>query len=241
MNYYKSRYTGAQIDSLLDKVKEDLVEPATLTNKVEANAAAIEQEATDREKAVSDLNSALTAELDKKVSKVPGKGLSTNDYTDSDKAEVAKVKDKADQTALDGTNRNIEGINTAIEKLVSKEDINTGAFNPTSDSPAGQKSIAEAMEKQNQSLQEKISTNETAISSLETRTKNLEDSKVNVNTGTFDSTSDNPASQKSIHTALMESINNKADKADTYTKTETETAIQTAINSAILTALNTAV
>lgn len=184
MNYYKSRYTGAQIDSLLDKVKEDLVEPATLTNKAEANAAAIGKETEDREKAISDLNSALTTELNNKVSKVPGKGLSTNDYTDSDKAEVAKVKDKVDQTALDETNRNIEGINTAIEKLVPKEDINTSTFDPTSD---------------------------------------------------------NPASQKSIHTALMESINDKADKADTYTKTETETAIQTAINSAILTALNTAV
>lgn len=43
----------------------------------------------------------------------------------------------------------------------------------------------------------KTNANETAISSLESRTKNLEDSKVNVNTGEFDPTSDNPASQKS--------------------------------------------
>lgn len=42
-------------------------------------------------------------------------------------------------------------------------------------------------------------------------------------------------------TALMESINDKADKVNTYTKAETDTAIQTAINGAILTALNTAV
>lgn len=32
-----------------------------------------------------------------KVDKVDGKGLSANDYTDSDKAEVAKVKDKVDK------------------------------------------------------------------------------------------------------------------------------------------------
>lgn len=32
--------------------------------------------------------------LDSKVDKVEGKGLSTNDYTDTDKAEVAKVKNK---------------------------------------------------------------------------------------------------------------------------------------------------
>ena len=36
----------------------------------------------------------IDADLDKKVDKVTGKGLSTNDYTDTDKAEVAKIKDK---------------------------------------------------------------------------------------------------------------------------------------------------
>ena len=37
----------------------------------------------------------VEADLDnKKVDKVTGKGLSTNDYTDTDKVEVAKVKDK---------------------------------------------------------------------------------------------------------------------------------------------------
>jgi hypothetical protein len=115
MNYYKSKYTGTQIDNLLDKVEEDLVSPATLTNKVEANAAAVEQEVTDRKKAVSDLNSALTAELNNKVSKVPGKGLSTNDYTDDDKAEVTKIKDKADQITLDEKQ----------DTLVSGENIKT--------------------------------------------------------------------------------------------------------------------
>ena len=36
----------------------------------------------------------LQGEINKKVDKVTGKGLSTNDYTDTDKAEVAKIKDK---------------------------------------------------------------------------------------------------------------------------------------------------
>ena len=48
----------------------------------------------------------------------------------------------------------------------------------------------------------KTNANETAISSLESRTKNLEDTKVSVNTGEFDPTSDNPASQKSIAGAI---------------------------------------
>lgn len=34
---------------------------------------------------------AITAQLDNKVDKVAGKGLSTNDYTDADKADVAKI------------------------------------------------------------------------------------------------------------------------------------------------------
>ena len=42
----------------------------------------------------NNLVSSIETELDKKVDKVTGKGLSTNDYTDADKAEVAKVKDK---------------------------------------------------------------------------------------------------------------------------------------------------
>lgn len=43
----------------------------------------------------------LRNELAKKVNKVAGKGLSTNDYTNEDKAEVAKVKDKADKGYVD--------------------------------------------------------------------------------------------------------------------------------------------
>jgi len=45
----------------------------------------------------------VTAALADKVDKVQGKGLSTNDYTDADKAEVAKVADKADaEDVIDG-------------------------------------------------------------------------------------------------------------------------------------------
>lgn len=45
----------------------------------------------------------VTSALADKVDKVQGKGLSTNDYTDADKAEVAKVADKADaEDVIDG-------------------------------------------------------------------------------------------------------------------------------------------
>lgn len=42
----------------------------------------------------------LTGDLAIKVDKAEGKGLSTNDYTNADKAEVAKVADKAERSEL---------------------------------------------------------------------------------------------------------------------------------------------
>ena len=40
----------------------------------------------------------LVKELSDKVDKEPGKGLSSNDFTNADKAEIAKIKDKANKT-----------------------------------------------------------------------------------------------------------------------------------------------
>ena len=54
---------------------------------------AIEEKYTER------LNG-IDASLEEKVNKEQGKGLSTNDYTNTDKAEVAKVKDKLDKANL---------------------------------------------------------------------------------------------------------------------------------------------
>lgn len=56
-------------------------------------SAAIEEKYTER------LNG-IDASLEEKVNKEQGKGLSTNDYTNTDKAEVAKVKDKLDKVNL---------------------------------------------------------------------------------------------------------------------------------------------
>ena len=94
---YVSKHTGEEIDSLLDKVKLDLVD-SDLKKQVEDNTTAIGQEVEDR----TNLDTTLTAAI---------------------KQEAA-----------------------AIEKLVPKENINTSTFDPTSDNPAGQKSIAEMLE-----------------------------------------------------------------------------------------------
>ena len=54
----------------------------------------------------TDSDKAEVAKIKDKVDKVSGKGLSTNDYTDSDKAEVAKVKDKVDKVSGKGLSTN---------------------------------------------------------------------------------------------------------------------------------------
>ncbi len=49
---------------------------------------------------------AKASDLTNKVDKVTGKGLSTNDYTNAEKAEVAKVKDKVDKVTGKGLSTN---------------------------------------------------------------------------------------------------------------------------------------
>ena len=53
---------------------------------------------SDEEKPVS---AAVRAALDQKVDQEAGKGLSSNDYSDQDKGEVEKIKEKADKTYTD--------------------------------------------------------------------------------------------------------------------------------------------
>ena len=49
---------------------------------------------------LAEINNAIAKELQKKVDKVEGKGLSTNDYTDEDKAQVAEIEGKQDTLTL---------------------------------------------------------------------------------------------------------------------------------------------
>lgn len=49
---------------------------------------------------------AKASDLTNKVDKATGKGLSTNDYTNAEKAEVAKIKDKVDKVAGKGLSAN---------------------------------------------------------------------------------------------------------------------------------------
>ena len=72
------------------------------------------------EKAIADL------EL-RKVDKESGKGLSANDYTDNDKAEVAKIKDKQDKLVFDSSPK-VYSTNpvTSHGLYIMEDDLNQG-------------------------------------------------------------------------------------------------------------------
>ncbi|WP_028977417.1 hypothetical protein [Sporolactobacillus terrae] len=59
-----------------------------------------------------------------KVSKVTGKGLSTNDYTDADQTEVAKIANKVDKQPGKGlsTNDYTDSDKDEVEKIAGKMD-----------------------------------------------------------------------------------------------------------------------
>ena len=62
----------------------------------------------------------------KKVDKVEGKGLSTNDYTDEDKAEVAKIANKVDKPSQKGilSNESAVGVITLVKSTTMPEEPN---------------------------------------------------------------------------------------------------------------------
>lgn len=69
-------------------------------------------------------NKVITLALDTKVDKIAGKGLSTNDYTDAEKAEVAKVSGKVDKVSGKGlsTNDYTDADKAEVAKVAGKLD-----------------------------------------------------------------------------------------------------------------------
>lgn len=70
----------------------------------------------------------VTSELAKKVDAVEGKGLSTNDYDAAAVEEVAKIKDKADSTTVEGINTRLTTAEGEIDALQTQITGLTGAM-----------------------------------------------------------------------------------------------------------------
>lgn len=87
------------------KAWHELGDEGSHLTKTEAEATYLKKADAESTYAKSD---SVTTELAKKVDKVEGKGLSTNDYDDAAVAEVAKVKDKLDISAFNTAKAEID-------------------------------------------------------------------------------------------------------------------------------------
>ena len=92
----KIDYTEYYTDDYLTAEKVNEIQQC-----IQADEAAIEEVEKKIEETTSYSKDEIDSKLDKKVNKVDGKDLSTNDYTNDEKAEVAKVKDKQDKLIFD--------------------------------------------------------------------------------------------------------------------------------------------
>ena len=75
-----------------------------------------------------------------KVDKVAGKGLSTNDYSNAEKAEVAKVADKVDKIAGKGLSTNDFSNDAKAEVAKIADKVNTDFFNSTIEDESAERS-----------------------------------------------------------------------------------------------------
>lgn len=94
---WNGAYSGSQIDSLLAKANT-AVQPT-----------------------------AMNTALANKVDKIPGKGLSTNDYTDAEKANVATALSKANAAAPQDTTYTKSESDTLLADKLDVDDIITEA------------------------------------------------------------------------------------------------------------------
>lgn len=118
----------------------------------------------------------LTEAVGKKVDKVTGKGLSANDYTDSDKAEVAKVKDKVDKVTGKGLSSNdyTSEEKAEVAKIKNKVDKVTGKGLSANDYTAAEKAeVAKIKDKVDKVSGKGLSTND-FTSAYKTKLDNLD-------------------------------------------------------------------
>ena len=106
---------------------EEVDEFLNLANLAMERVIALEEELeetqlTEEEKTkLNNLPLNTIAELNNKVDKVPGKGLSTNDYTDAEKAKLAGIEAGAEVNKVDSVNGKIGVV------VLDQDDIGDGA------------------------------------------------------------------------------------------------------------------
>ena len=122
---------GIQLDgvdlSVGEGKKVNVAIAGTYLKKADAESTYVAKEegkglsTNDYDAAAKAIVDGIAENLDKKVDKVAGKGLSTNDYDATAVAEVAKIKNKAETSV-------VEGIDTRVTELEGKISGVTGAM-----------------------------------------------------------------------------------------------------------------
>ena len=122
---------GVQLDgvdlSVGEGKKVNVALASTYLKKTDAESTYVAKEegkglsTNDYDAAAKAIVDGVVDNLDKKVDKVAGKGLSTNDYDATAVAEVAKIKNKAETSV-------VEGIDTRVTELEGKISGVTGAM-----------------------------------------------------------------------------------------------------------------
>ena len=146
---------------------------------------------------------------EKKLDKDENKGLSANDYTDSDKAEVAKVKDKVDKVSGKGlsTNDYTNAEKAEVAKVKDKVDKVSGKGLSTNDFTSAYK---------------------TKLDNLDTTLSAKVDKVTGKGLSKNDFTDDYKAKLDNLNTNISETLAGKADKTEVLTKTNTTVFTPTA-------------
>lgn len=117
--------------SLIDNITTSKVNVSDITDSL-ISTSADKPLSAKQGKVLNELISALTDSLDNKVDKVSGKGLSSNDYTDEEKAKLQNIYNNTDNKYLQLTGGTIDGDTTIKNNQIdiltlTRKDTSNGA------------------------------------------------------------------------------------------------------------------
>ena len=154
-------------------------------------------------------NVTVKTKIDTKVDKISGKGLSANDYTNAEKAEVAKIKDKVDKVAGKGLSANdyTDEEKAEVAKVKDKVDKVIGKGLSANDFTSAYK---------------------TKLDNLDANLNNKVDKVTGKGLSKNDFTDDYKAKLDNLDANISETLAGKADKTEVLTKTNTAAFTPTA-------------
>lgn len=188
----------------------------------------------------SSIEGKMTELLKNKVDKEDGKGLSSNDYTDLDKAEVANIKNKVDiiegksLSSNDFTDNYKGELDALAQNLAKKANItdvltktNAEEFAPTASyQPATKKYVDDQISTISIPVVDSLKSTSTTSALSANQGKLLNDSKVDKVEGKGLSTNDFTTKYKTqldnLNENISETVANKVDKDSVLTKTNTD-------------------